>query len=182
MSLDMAEFVLNIEEAFELRIPDRDAERLHSPRNLIDYLHSRLPRSTQSHCLSLRAFFAIRGECRQRWHIPRSQIRPSALLLSVLPQKDPHEAWAKIGQSLKITNWPRIRDPAWGRWWFRHQRVDTFADAARYLLRNAPGKFKPEGEGWAWIEVRQIVGAQLRHHFAINNYELDDSWEVLGLD
>jgi acyl carrier protein len=41
MGLDLLETTLRIEEEFHIRIPDQDAEKLKTPRQVIDYLMSR---------------------------------------------------------------------------------------------------------------------------------------------
>ena len=38
MGLDLVELVIHIEEEFKVTIPDADAEKMTTPRNVIDYL------------------------------------------------------------------------------------------------------------------------------------------------
>jgi hypothetical protein len=46
-----------------------------------------------------------------------------------------------------------------------------------------PRAVKPAGEGWSWAEVATVVRGQMRHHFAIGAFSLDDSFvDDLGLD
>ena len=107
MGLDIVEFVMGVEEAVGVRIPDTVAANITTPRLLIDYLHGQLPQS--------------RG--------------------------------------------PR-----------------TLGEASRYVATVSPAALKPAGEGWSWDEVAAVVDGQMRHHFAICNYSLDDRFvEHLGL-
>jgi hypothetical protein len=46
MGLDLVEFVMSIEEAFQIRFPDEDMLAITTPRRLIDYLTARLPVAT----------------------------------------------------------------------------------------------------------------------------------------
>ena len=40
-SLDTVELVMAIEEAFDIEIPDEDAEKIRTMQDAIDYLHKR---------------------------------------------------------------------------------------------------------------------------------------------
>jgi len=56
-------------------------------------------------------------------------------------------------------------------------------EAARHVGTFTPGAVKPPGEGWSWAEVAAVVDGQMRYHFAVRGYSLDDSFvEDLGLD
>ncbi len=181
MGLDIAEFVMDIEEAFGTPIPDAICEKLTTPRQLIDYIHSRLPREQEPRCLSQRAFYAVRRVLAPRIGLTHSQLRPGTELLAVLPPENAQEAWADVGGSLGCRAWPRLP----GGWWartFLSTRPRTLGEVARHVAIFTPGAVKPAGEGWSWHEVATVVAGQVRHHFAIRDFSLDDSFvDDLGL-
>jgi acyl carrier protein len=41
-SLDMVEIVMGIEESFDIQINDEDAEKLHTMREVTEYIHHKL--------------------------------------------------------------------------------------------------------------------------------------------
>ena len=43
-SLDIVELVMAFEEAFDLEIPDEDAEKIHTVKNAIDYIEAKSPK------------------------------------------------------------------------------------------------------------------------------------------
>ena len=86
MGLDIVEFVMEVEEAFALRIPDSVAEKILTPRMLIDYVYSQTIDPRKVGCLSQRAFYAVRRQLCERLDLPRSALRPTTDLLAVLPQ------------------------------------------------------------------------------------------------
>jgi acyl carrier protein len=56
MGLDSVEFVLATEEAFQIAIPDADAEKLLTPGDVVDYVCARIGSAPDSGCLEQRAF------------------------------------------------------------------------------------------------------------------------------
>ena len=61
MGLDLVEYVIAIEAAFEIDIPDADARHLETPAKLIDYLCARLGESADGPPLVQTAFYWLRG-------------------------------------------------------------------------------------------------------------------------
>src|SRR2546425_8924482 len=60
MGLDSVEFVMALEEAFGLYIPDVDAVSLTTPRKVIDYLEKRLAPAESPQCVDQMAFYSVR--------------------------------------------------------------------------------------------------------------------------
>ena len=60
-SLDIVELVMAFEEAFELEIPDEDAEKITTVKDAVEYIESKTPRSNPS--------FLTRemSSCREEW-------------------------------------------------------------------------------------------------------------------
>jgi len=182
--LDIVEFVMGVEDAFGVRVPDRIAETITAPRLLVNYFHGRLPQSNKSHCLSQRAFYSVRNVLGARVGLPKSALRPKTELLAVLPDPNPQEVWAEVGESLGYPRWPRARGGSWLARLFLHARPRTLGEAAHQVAVFSPGILKPAGEGWSWHEVAAVVRGQMCYHFAISEpFSLDDRFvEDLGLD
>ena len=60
MGLEIVKFVMEVEEAFQFRISDEEAQQLDTPRRCLDFIHGRVPQSTNDFCLSQRAFYRLR--------------------------------------------------------------------------------------------------------------------------
>jgi acyl carrier protein len=56
VGLESVEFVLATEEAFQIAIPDADAERLLTPADVVNYVCARVGPAADSGCLEQRAF------------------------------------------------------------------------------------------------------------------------------
>ena len=183
MGLDIVEFMLGVEEAVGVCIPDDVAARITTPRILVTYLHGHLLQDRGPRCLSQRAFYRIRGALADRLGVARATLRPGTELLAALPAANSRAVWAEVGESLGFPRWPRARGGGWLARVFLHGRPRTLGEAAWHVATFSPSAVKPAGEGWSWGEVAAVVGGQMRHHFAIRAYSLDDRFiEDLGLD
>lgn len=174
MSLDIVEFVVGVEIAFGIRIPDDVATAISTPRQLINFIHGTLPRKHPPRCWSQRSFYLIRRALTERLQIPRSSMRPDTKLLAVLPAQNSQEHWAKIGASLGFSSWPRVHGEGWWSRIFQNDRPRTLGEAARHVATCIPDALKPSGESWSWQEVATIVDGLMRYHFGITEYSLDD--------
>jgi acyl carrier protein len=116
MGLDAVELVIETEEAFQIRIDDRDAEKIVTVGQLHDFIIERLPpdspwqvtpagesvRSTP--CLEAAAFYRLRRAFKAAGCNSCSQISPSTSLVEALPIKRRRRLWksaqAKLGWQL----------------------------------------------------------------------------------
>jgi hypothetical protein len=182
MGLDVVEFVMGVEAAFELAIPDDVAATLLTPRMLIDYIHGQLEQSRGSRCLSQRAFYAVRRTLCARFGLPRDSLHPTTEIRTLQPLRDDRGAWAEVGRTLGYEWWPSPRGDGWFARLFQAHRPRTLGDLAVQLSTFAPGALKPPGEGWSWLEVRQVIDGLMCELFAIREYSLDDNFlDDLGL-
>ena len=182
MGLDIVEFVMAVEESFETRIPNRDAEKITTPRKLIDYLHGQLPQALSASCLSQRAFYILRREVRLQIRHGHLRLRPNTKFDDILPENKAREAWHQIGNRLRAKHWSSARP---GRWltWLIGPKIRTLGEAAEYLATYSASRLKRAGEGWSWNEVAWVTDRIMRDHLAITEYSLDDRFvQELGVD
>ena len=101
MGLDVVEFLMSVEEAFQVTIPDQDAQALVTPRRLIDYLTDRLPAGQAPQCLSQRTFYTLRYLICRRLHLPQSALHPNHDLREFFPEPTTRRAmasrWGRTG-------------------------------------------------------------------------------------
>src|SRR5262245_16409803 len=127
MGLDLVEFVMEVEETFQYRIPDQDVTDLTTPRRLIDYLVAHLPTAATHVCPSQRIFYRLRSAVAARLGCPRSSLRPDTSLLTLIPAATRAATWSGLRQDFGVpgvSHWPRLADPGWFDL-VRTQRVDT---------------------------------------------------------
>jgi hypothetical protein len=174
MGLELVEFVMELESTFGLDIPDADAERLETPRLVIEYLIARLPMGAApawQGCLSQRAFYRLRREAVRRSGAPRRAIGRATPLRPALASDQ--RTWRELGQAWGARRWPRLQSDHWAT---RHLGgVSTFADAAHYLAQHDVAVLRGPDAPWTREEVERLVLEVLERETGIDmrQYTLD---------
>lgn len=84
MGLDSVELVMNVEERFDIKLPDSVVSPIQTVAELAAVVKSRLPTATDS-CPSARGFCQVRRLMTTHVRIPRERIRPEARLHELFP-------------------------------------------------------------------------------------------------
>lgn len=178
MGLDAVEFVLSVEDAFGIAIPDVDAEQLTTPRILADYIERRVPQGSSAVCRSQRAFYLLRAGVVQAHRVPRDRIRPETIWGDLLPRRRFGKAWRHMQTVVGIGEWPLQSflgfHPARGR---------TVRSTAEYLAVRAPAALKHRSEGWARSEIEAVITDLMAEDLGITEFGWDDRFvEELRVD
>lgn len=170
MGLDIVEFIMAVEEAHGVTIPNRGAERIATPRMLIDYLYGRLKPGARADCLSQRGFYALRCELTGRTGLPARQFRPKTELRALVSR----ESWVEVGTAFGEKLWKRL----WYRGWLLGWRVPkTLGQAARVMAIGAASYLKPPpSDDPLWVEIATTVDRLIREHLPVDEYSLDDGF------
>ena len=108
MGLDTVELVMAFEEKFAITISDEDAEKMVTPRDVIDYVYAHVQHSDAKTCLTQRAFYQVRRALLQELGLKRGAVRPATPLGSIVPLNDRRNAWARLKQTVAIERWPEL--------------------------------------------------------------------------
>jgi hypothetical protein len=182
MGLDLVEFVMEVEEAFQLRIPDADWPGITTPRQLINYLAARWPAAAPE-CRSQRTFHLLRRAIVERVGCPRSALRLDTSLLRLIRKENRADLWDAVRRDVGVERlgaWPRLADPGWldpGR----RRRVGTLREVVRFLV---PGIDKRPRPGWTRPEVAAVIDRLMRGRFGVglNRHTEDKTWQEMGID
>jgi len=60
MGLDGVEFIMAVEEAFQIAIPDADAQQMFTPGDVVTYVYARVGSEGGHGCAEQRAFYRLR--------------------------------------------------------------------------------------------------------------------------
>jgi phosphopantetheine binding protein len=174
MGLDAVEFVMAIEAAFGVDIPDSVARELVTPGEVVDYLERRLIPSSQTTeaenspiCLEQRAFYRIRRASVKLLGLPRSAIRPDTSWDQVLPVSEKREAWRALGDAVGAGTWPR---PAL----WRMPETSTVGGTAKYLAILTPRSFWAETETWTRPAIKHVIVGLMREELGIKKFAWTD--------
>ena len=111
MGLTINEFVMAVEEAFGISIPDEDLG-IKTPRDLVEYLLTRLaPPHDPNLCGTQRAFLALRRAIMEVMRVPRARIRPEVQWNDLLPRLGRQRTWDAIRRYLVTQKLPSVLPP-----------------------------------------------------------------------
>jgi hypothetical protein len=85
MGLDVVEIILGIGEAFEIEIPDHEAEKLSTVGQLYAFVVSRLAFNESRRCPSSAVFYQARRALIDRYGLQRRSIAPATTMEALLP-------------------------------------------------------------------------------------------------
>jgi hypothetical protein len=177
VGLDAVEFVLATEEAFQIAIPDGDAEKILTPGQVVDYVCARLGQAADRACLEQRAFYRLRRASIRLFQTPRSAIQPDTRWDSVMPTRQTRHNWRLLHDATGTPQWPRLT--LFGR---LPKAIETVGGTARYLATEATAALKGEA-GWTREEVEAIVTKLMKEQLGIKNFRWDQHFvRDLGVD
>jgi hypothetical protein len=113
MGLDAVEIVMAVEEAFDIRIENGEAEKILTPRQLIDLVMSKVVVATNSVCLTHRAFNLLRRSLLRHGGWKRAQIVPDINLNALIPRDHRKSLVSDIIRELGILKPLQFIRPAW---------------------------------------------------------------------
>jgi hypothetical protein len=157
MGLDIVEYVIAVEQAFEIDIPDRDAARLETPAKLIDYLCARLGESADGPSLIQTAFYWLRRALVDELGISHDAIRP-ATAITELTDRSENDVWKGVARRLEVN--PKFLTHAPVVKWLAklvRARGRTVGDVARQLAMLHPSAFKRDAEGWTRAQITEVA-------------------------
>ena len=111
MGLDSVELVIAFEEAFSVAIEDAVAEKMRTPRDVIDFIARHRGSGTKKLCLTRRAFHRIR-ERMMAVGIARIAIRPDASLTRLFPENTRRSMWVQARGDISRSQWPELERSA----------------------------------------------------------------------
>jgi hypothetical protein len=164
MGLDGVEFVMAVEEAFGLSIPDEDAQELITPGHLVDYLEKRLL-AGQGACLEQRAFYSLRRAGIAVLGCRRSELRPETRWENVLPVKKRRRVWELLHHSTGVVPWPAMP------FWSRRPPHETLGETARFMATFSAAAMQPAGVGWSRPQIESIVRSLMAQQLGIMEFE-----------
>lgn len=113
MGLDTVELVMEIEEAFDITIPDDRASEMVTVGDVYDFIlekTSHVP-SESSRCLSAAAFYELSRQVRGLGLVS-GKIRPNTKLDQVIPLTGRRSTWKTLSSQMDL-RFPRLGRPAW---------------------------------------------------------------------
>jgi hypothetical protein len=174
MGLDTVEFFLKLEAEFGVDIPDSEAERILTVRDIQEFVCSRISLiDSGKYCITMRAFFKVRDALREATSY-RDRIRPSTELNEIIPTDGRKHCWEKLRGNLKGYRVPRLK--------FSLSKLGaiefpfglcTVGDLALHIATLSPDLSKGPATKWTRETVRLRVRQILMEDYAIESLSDD---------
>ncbi|MFO0943130.1 MAG: hypothetical protein U0930_20535 [Pirellulales bacterium] len=113
MVLDAVELVMEIEEAFNISIPNDRACRMLTVGDVYEYILEQTPDSSieSTACLTAASFYELRRHLRSL-DLSQTDIRPKTKLEHAFPLKFRRNHWQKLGALMNV-RFPSLSRPTW---------------------------------------------------------------------
>jgi hypothetical protein len=122
MGLDIVEMIMEVEETFDITIPDKEAERIRTVGDLFHVVLGRIPLEEGPPgqpgpvvCSTSRVFYRIRRILVDGLEVNRRRIRPATAVEELIPESDRRRWWSEAAERLGWT-FPDLRKPRWVVW------------------------------------------------------------------
>ena len=172
MGLDSVEFVMALEEAFRIRIPNEVAEHLLTPGEVVRYVRSRVAGDGNPlGCLGQRAFYRLRRAAVQVFEVPRAAVTPSTLWQGLLSPLQARHDWQLLHQAAALPYWPGLT--LFGR---VPKAIASVGETARHLAAHTPTAFMWPGEAWTQDAVEGVVKGLMRDRLGITEFAWDSQF------
>lgn len=96
MGLDTVELIMDVEDAFGVKIPDADAAEMRTVGQLWEYLSERVEFDREGPCASAAAFYRLRRGLVAATNLEKSAFRPATRLDSLISNFDRRRVWREI--------------------------------------------------------------------------------------
>ncbi len=178
MGLDLVEFTIAVEDAFQLPISDRDAADIRTPGQLVDYLLGRLTPARAPDCLDQRAFYTLRRAGMRVLDQPRSAFHPDTRWDNIILVGKRRQYWHLLHHTTAMSKWPRLT--LWGSF---PKHISTVGGTARYVATHTPGALKGREPRWTRSEIELVVTRLMADELGITDFRWEQRFvQDLGLD
>jgi acyl carrier protein len=158
MGLDGVELLMEIEDSFDVPIPDRASVTMITPGDVFEFLvdsgYKAMPKGP---CLSQPLFHRLRRGVMEEFNVERSAVRPTAEILPLLPHFRMRSRRQSLFQRLVLKRAPPLLD---GLHWLRRD-FGTFRKLALETLTWNYGTLAEEAGFWnpgeAWNCMRMLI-------------------------
>lgn len=183
MGLDTVELVMRVEETFGIAIPDEVASRLVTPDDMADFIMTRLELTDEPlPCLTQKAFHALRRGFTRTLRVPRRSFRPDALLMELLPDDLPDEAWERVGRDVGLKGWPSLFRPVWLRSFVPHD-CRSVRDLIDHVLAHDHAGVKGGERRWTRAQVRDVLWRVIADDTGVKDFTGESRFvDDMGLD
>ena len=113
MGLDAVEIVMEVEEAFDIRLEDAEAVKVSTPRDLIELVMGKVAQSDAAGCLTQRAFNRLRAALLRQLPLKRQDIAPQVKMAALAPRANRKILLERLAAEIGTPPMPNLVRPEW---------------------------------------------------------------------
>lgn len=170
MGLDTVELVMAFEEAFGIDVPNATAERLETPRHVVDYLCTVVPVRPSGPCATQRTLFRLRRALRLAVG-GAPHLRTRTRIRDITTRDDWPAAWQAVRAAAGEPEWP---DVPWGRW--PNGGTETLRSLALPLVPRVVPPDVSRGEAWTRERIALRVREVIVDEVGIHDFSMRDEF------
>jgi acyl carrier protein len=103
MGLDTVELVMKVEKAFNIRIPNQEAEKISTVGDLHEAVWRQVDWSySEGPCQSQALFYRLRQAFTENFQLPRADFKPDALMEDVFPKHNRRQAYEGFAHTIRL--------------------------------------------------------------------------------
>lgn len=160
MGLERLELVIAIEDRFQTRLTDSEAEQIQTVGELYKFLRVRIQKHHAGRCTTASMFYAIRQILETDFSVTRAVIRPNSMLDDLLPQTKRSRFWRTVQRQVSgdLPGLIRSTRLQWHRDQFP-ETLRTVGDLARECcdLTTITPEFSIDNGALIWHEICRIT-------------------------
>ncbi len=102
MGLDSVELIMEFEKAFEIRIPDQEAEKLRTVGEVHNYIWNRLDNYHSNKCNSQILFYKLRKHCTEEFGLPKNSFQTDGKINDVFPKENRRKVYRDFEKRFQL--------------------------------------------------------------------------------
>ena len=170
MGMDSVELVLEIEETFGIEITDEQAERMSTPRDVVDFVMGEVPTIAGDRCTTRAVFSQLREGLAQTLGAKHDELRLDTKISSLVDKKSWPGIWTRLRSDFGGPEWPETL-PVAG---FFRAGPRTLRELLLHVCMAFPA---PEAGGpWTREQVEFALRRILREVVGIHAYRSGDGF------
>ena len=160
MGLESVELMMDVEDRFEIAIPDSAMEQIQTVGDLHAFLMDRIRQQNSGVCLSAALFYPVRKILVDDFSVDRAEVRPATRLESMVAKGDRQRFWSKLEEAV-AARLPRLKRSKWFQW-----KGDMFPESCSTVgqlvnhcvdLNKITDEFRPDDSDRVWEIVCEMV-------------------------
>jgi hypothetical protein len=157
MGLDSVEILMGWEQAFDIIITDKEAEKITTPRIAIDLITTKIAvkENISEICPLTRIYRRVEQAFQEVLSLQQNQIQPDTKLCLLIPKQQRSKTWQQIRLYLGVPTLPKISIiPIF--------MPITVQDLVDWLTAHYPNYFLNSEERWTRQQIRTVVRSVIR--------------------